>query len=198
MKRAHRTSIRIVAGSLRGRRLDIVVHPELRPTPQMVREALFSILGDAIPERPFFDVFSGTGAIGLEAISRGASTAVFVERDVRLAAAIAEYLREFKIADRGQIVRTDVYRWAERWRPAADQPLNLFLSPPFADLTDRIDDFLTLVETLREKLPPGSVMVVQAEEGFPETGLPEPETWERRKYGRNLLLIHVRLAAPAP
>ena len=54
------TAIRIVAGSLRGRRIACTVNPELRPTPQMVREALFSILGNAIPDRLFVDVFAGT------------------------------------------------------------------------------------------------------------------------------------------
>ena len=68
-----KTEVRIVAGTLRGRKLACVVHPGMRPTPQMVREALFSILGNAVPGRPFYDVFAGTGVVGLEAVSRGAS-----------------------------------------------------------------------------------------------------------------------------
>src|ERR1700722_11577356 len=79
-----RTELRIIAGNLKGRRLSVNVSPELRPTPQMVREALFSILGNAVPERPFVDLFAGTGIVGLEALSRGASSAIFVERDFRL------------------------------------------------------------------------------------------------------------------
>jgi 16S rRNA G966 N2-methylase RsmD len=61
---AEKTEIRIVAGSLRGRKLTVHVHPGMRPTPQMVREALFSILGNAVPGRPFYDVFAGTGVVG--------------------------------------------------------------------------------------------------------------------------------------
>src|SRR5437660_1746463 len=80
-----RTEVRIVAGSLRGRKLTCHVNPDLRPTPQMVREALFSILGNAIPERVFVDIFAGTGVVGVEALSRGASSTLFVERDLRLA-----------------------------------------------------------------------------------------------------------------
>src|SRR3954464_2976131 len=110
-----RTEVRIVAGSLRGRKLAVDVGPDMRPTPQMVREALFSILGDAVPGRPFYDVFAGTGVNGLEALSRGASTAVFVERDFRLAGDIDRHLHAFQVADRGKIVRTDAYRWAEHW-----------------------------------------------------------------------------------
>src|SRR6059058_4819427 len=98
-----RTQLRIVAGSLRGRKLTCTVSPGLRPTPQMVREALFSILGNAVPGRPFFDVFGGTGVVGLEALSRGASSAVFVERDFRLAAEIDGHLAAFGLADRGRV-----------------------------------------------------------------------------------------------
>jgi len=192
MTRQQRTSIRIVAGDLRGRRLTVVVTDELRPTPQMVREAFFSILGDAIPDRPFYDVFAGTGVIGLEALSRGARSAVFLERDFRLAAAIDGYLKEFGVADRGHVVRADVYRWAERWQPHAELPINIFLSPPFADLTHRLDDFLKLVAELQGKAPVGSVIVVQAEDEFPGDRLPG-DGWERRQYGRNLLFIRIRM-----
>jgi 16S rRNA (guanine966-N2)-methyltransferase len=190
MSRTQKTQIRIVAGSLRGRRLSVVVHPGLRPTPQMVREALFSILGNAVPERPFFDVFAGTGVNGLEALSRGAKSATFIERDARLAADIDAHLKEFGLAGQSQVLRIDAYRWADRWLVPAE-PVNLFLSPPFADLTDRSDDFLRLVLVLCEKLPRESVIVIQGEEGFDADRLPEAAAWEQRKYGRNLLLLRV-------
>src|SRR5262245_57066734 len=192
MRRTQRTQIRIVAGDLRGRRITCTVTPELRPTPQMVREALFSILGNAIPDRPFFDLFSGTGVIGLEAISRGAKYATFLELDARLARHIEEYLKAFEVGEQGQVIRTDVYRWAERWEPDPEVPVNVFLSPPFADLERRIDGFLDLIRTLLAKIPVGSVLVIQAEIGFPEAELPDSSKWERRQYGRNLLLLRVR------
>ena len=66
-----RTQLRIVSGSLRGRKLHCTVNPHLRPMPDMVRQALFSILGDAIPGQPFYDLFAGTGAVGLEAVLFG-------------------------------------------------------------------------------------------------------------------------------
>src|SRR5881392_2389659 len=101
-----RTAIRIVAGKLRGRRVTCTVTPELRPTPQMVREAFFSILGDAIPERPFVDVFAGTGVIGLEALSRGAKHATFLERDFQLANQIDRYLKEFGLTESSLVLRS--------------------------------------------------------------------------------------------
>src|SRR6478609_4472641 len=100
-----KTQIRIVAGSLRGRKLTAVVHEGMRPTPQMVREALFSILGNAVPGRVFFDVFAGTGVVGLEAVSRGASSARLIEKDARQANDIQKYADEFGVGDRVQVIK---------------------------------------------------------------------------------------------
>jgi len=185
-----KVQLRIVAGNLRGRKITAVVHEDLRPTPQMVREALFSILGNAVPGRPFFDLFAGTGVHGLEAISRGGSEAVFVERDAKLATAIEARLKEFDVLRQGHVVRSDVYRWAERWIPPTG-PVNLFLSPPFADLTERFDAFLSLVSTLAEKAPTESCVCIQAEDGFPTERLPGMG-WDVRTYGRNVLAIWVK------
>ena len=184
----HRTQLRIVAGSLRGRKLTVVVHPGLRPTPQMVREALFSILGNAVPGRPFYDIFAGTGINGLEALSRGASAATFIERDRRSADDVEGYLRSFGVVDRSHLVRSDVYRWAERWRPPAD-PANVFLSPPFADLQDRPEDFLAMVRRMQGSLAYGSVLILQVEVGFELSALPDAARWDHREYGRNILLF---------
>lgn len=196
--KTHKTQIRIIAGSLRGRRVTCTVSEELRPTPDRVRGAFFSILGDAIPDRPFFDIFAGSGVVGIEAISRGAASSVFLERDFLLAQGIERHLREFGVAGKGQVLRADVYRWAERWLPAAGTPVNLFLSPPFADLQNRRGDFLSLVATLQEKAPVDSVLTVQVEDEFPSEELPDAERWERRQYGRNLLFVWLKPAAEFP
>lgn len=187
----NKADIRIIAGSLKGRKVTCAVFEDLRPTPQRVREALFSILGNAIPDRPFIDIFSGSGVIGMEAISRGASTATLLERDTKLANAIDGYLKKFGIADKAQVLRTDVYRWVERWIPPK-HPVNCFLSPPFVDLTDRVEDFIGVVKKLMDKVPDESCVVVQAEDGFDPSRLPEADKWDDRKYGRNLLFIWVK------
>ncbi len=192
-----RVQLRIVAGQLRGRKVTSTVHPGMRPTPDMVREALFSILGNAVPGRPFFDGFAGTGVIGLEALSRGASRAVFVERDFRLAQEIEQHLRTFGQAGRGEVVRADVYRWAEHW-VAPREPVNVFLSPPFADFERRLEDFLTLVATLRRKLEVDSVLILQSEKHVLRGTLADSEGWDIRHYGRNDLLIWVKESSPAP
>src|SRR5690348_1076477 len=182
-----KTMVRIVAGSLRGRRVYTVVHEGMRPTPQMVREALFSILGNAVPGRVFYDIFAGTGVVGLEAVSRGATAARLIEKDPRLGAEIQKYAQQFGVSDKVQVLRADVYRWAERWVPPGSGPVNLFLSPPFPDLSERADEFLGLVSTLLEKAPDESVLTIQAEDGFPVEQLPDLPRWDVRRYGRNML-----------
>jgi 16S rRNA (guanine(966)-N(2))-methyltransferase RsmD len=192
-----RVQLRIVAGSLRGRRLTCDVNPELRPTPQMVREALFSILGNAVPERPFIDIFAGTGIIGLEALSRGAEHVTFLERDFRLAQAIDERMNSFHVADQGQVLRTDAYRWVSLWHAPAE-PVNVFLSPPFIDLQRRSQDFIAMVEQLQRKVAVGSVIVVQSEKDVLVDELPQLDQWDQRMYGRNVLLFWVKEQEAGP
>lgn len=185
-----RTQLRIVAGSLRGRKILCTVSPTLRPTPQMVREALFSILGNAVPDRPFFDVFAGTGVVGLEAASRGARSVTFIERDFRLIGELERHIHAFHVGDTATIIRGDVYHWIGRWQPPPE-PVTVFLSPPFADFEQRRTEMRALIEQLQDKLHPESVLVVQSErEALPDP--PRRAEWDQRAYGRNELQIWVK------
>jgi 16S rRNA (guanine966-N2)-methyltransferase len=186
-----RTSIRIVAGTLRGRKVGCVVTEDLRPTPQMVREAYFSILGNAIPDREFIDIFAGTGVIGIEALSRGAAAVHFIERDPQLAKDIEAHLRLFNLTRQAKLYRTDAYRWVAAW-VAPKKPVNVFLSPPFADLVDKTDDLLNALRVVQAKVAEDSVVVVQTERGSPVDDADLMRTWEMRRYGRNELLIWQR------
>lgn len=188
-----RVQLRIVAGSLRGRKLTCSLNSQVRPTPDMVREALFNILGNAVPDRPFFDVFAGTGVVGIEALSRGAGYVTFIERDTRLADDIVKHLADFDLKDASRVLRTDAYRWTAAW-DAPSEPVNVFVSPPFSDFQHRADDLLALVATLQSKVAPDSVLLVQSERNTPWNELPALEQWEHRHYGRNVLLICVKEA----
>jgi 16S rRNA (guanine966-N2)-methyltransferase len=191
-----RTEVRIIAGQLKGRKLAVHVSPELRPTPQMVREALFSILGNAVPDRPFVDLFAGTGVVGVEALSRGASSATFVERDFRLAQELDGYLRKFQLTRQARIFRTDAYHWVAGWRAPAE-PVNVFVSPPFADLTGRSGDLLQALRTLQERVADESVIVLQSERGAPLEQHAAFADWEHRRYSRNVLLLWQKGEPPA-
>jgi len=192
-----RTQLRIVAGSLKGRRLTYTVAPNVRPTPDLVRGALFSILGTAVPGRWFIDLFAGTGAVGMEALSRGATPVTLVEWDVQAAAAIIRHLQTFGVADQATVQRADVYRWIARWE-APNEPVTIFLGPPFADFKRRPEDLVHGLADLQKKVAPGSVLVLQNEKtrkgvwDWVPTGLPDAEHWEHRPYGRNRLSIWVK------
>ena len=182
---------------MRGRKLTCVVTPDLRPTPQRVREALFSILGNAVPDRPFIDVFAGTGVVGLEGLSRGASSTLFVERDFRLIGDLERQLKVFGVEAVTRIARGDAYRWAERWIAPAE-PVTVFLSPPFRDYVSRAEELLKLIADLQERMAPGSVLVVQSEKTAALEALPDRAAWDERRYGRNHLLFWVREVPAAP
>jgi 16S rRNA (guanine(966)-N(2))-methyltransferase RsmD len=154
----------------------------------MVREALFSILGNAVPDRLFVDILAGTGVVGLEALSRGAQAATFVERDFRLVQELESHLRKFQLIRQARLFRTDAYHWISAWRAPAE-PVNIFLSPPFDDLTDRPDDLLQAIRTLQEKVADQSVIILQSERGTPLEEHPTFADWEHRRYSRNVLLL---------
>ena len=112
--------MRVVAGSARGRRLQAPPGHTTRPTSDRVREAVFATLTslDALREATVADLFAGTGAMGIEALSRGASSAVFVETDGAAVDAIKANLSATGFAGtRAQVARVDVIRWAEGATP---------------------------------------------------------------------------------
>jgi 16S rRNA (guanine966-N2)-methyltransferase len=183
-----KTEVRIVAGSLRGRKVTCRVSEDLRPTPQMVREALFSILGNAIPDRLFIDIFAGTGVVGMESLSRGAKAAYFIERDFTLADGVLSHLKKFDLMKKSKLFRTDSYRWVSSFQAPAE-PINIFFSPPFADLQTRPAILLDAVAQLQDKVAPESVIVLQSERGSPLDECAELSDWERRTYGRNVLFL---------
>lgn len=121
--------IRIIGGKWRGRRLAVGEAAGLRPTPDRVRETLFNWLAPIIEGARCLDVFAGTGALGLEALSRGAASCVFLERDPVLARGIEETLAGFG-SEGGEVRRGDALALLRA--PATDFFDVVFLDPPFA------------------------------------------------------------------
>lgn len=127
--------VRIGAGSLRGSVLAVPEHPGLRPTPGRVRETLFNWLRAVLPGARCLDLFAGSGALGVEALSRGAAWATFVERDAGLAEALRSNLGRLGRED-AEVECADAGAWLAG---AIRQPFDVvFLDPPFgADLWNR-------------------------------------------------------------
>jgi 16S rRNA (guanine966-N2)-methyltransferase len=123
---------RVIAGSARGTRL-IAPGAVTRPFGDRVKQTLFAILEPALPGAVVLDLFAGSGAGGIEALSRGAVKATFVERDGTAVATIADNLTRARVAERGQVVRAEVMAYLHG-RAATDGPFDLVLiDPPYAD-----------------------------------------------------------------
>lgn len=127
--RAEAGKIRIIGGRWRGTRLSVPASPGLRPSSDRARETLFNWLMPALPGARVVDVFAGTGALGLEAVSRGAASAVLVERDAALAQALRATVARLSAQPSVEVVQGDALAWLARQAPASFDLA--FVDPPF-------------------------------------------------------------------
>ena len=131
----HLNQIRIIGGQWRSRRLEFPDAPSLRPTPDRVRETLFNWLAPVLPGARCLDVFAGSGALGIEALSRGAAAVVFIEHDPVAMRALRDNLARLK-AEGGRVEPAEALAWLRR--PGTPFEI-VFLDPPFdADLLDPV------------------------------------------------------------
>ncbi|NDL71932.1 16S rRNA (guanine(966)-N(2))-methyltransferase RsmD [Vreelandella alkaliphila] len=119
--------LRIIGGDFRRRQLPVLDHPGLRPTPDRVRETLFNWLGQHLFGKQVLDLFAGTGALGFESLSRGASSVTFVERDAQVAALISQNIITLG-ASNGRVISADALTFLGQSSHLADL---VFLDPPF-------------------------------------------------------------------
>lgn len=163
--------MRVIAGTCRGRLLRAPAGAVTRPTADRVREAIFDVLTSSarLEGTSVLDLFAGSGAMGIEALSRGAARAVFVDRDRRAAGAVRDNLASLGLEERGAVVRADALRWLSgpRSRPARG-PFDLALcDPPYAfdawdELLARLDASLAVLESSRPLAVPGRWQVVRS------------------------------------
>ena len=147
--------MRIIAGELKGRRLKAPTWEGLRPTSDKLRETLFNIVANRVPGARVLDVFAGTGAIGLESVSRGAAAAVFIESDRRALALIAANVELCAVQDRCVIIRDTAER-ALQQPPAGDRFDLIVLDPP-----DDFEPVAHVVGAAAAHLAPGGWIVVE-------------------------------------
>jgi len=175
--------MRVVAGRYGGRRLVAPPGSATRPTSDRVREALFSVLGDAVHDARVLDLYAGSGALGIEALSRGAASAVFVDRSPRAIAAIRANLEALEI---GAEVRRMEARAALRTALARADAYDLvFLDPPYRRAAGLGRE---LSEALPAVLAPGARIVSESDRRGP-LALAFPLVDERR-YGDTVIRIH--------
>ena len=123
--------MRVITGKARGVALKTPDGMQTRPTADRVKEALFSIIQFEIPCARVLDLFGGTGQLGIEALSRGAQSAVFVDASEKACALIRENLKRTKLQDCGKVIRSDYMEYLDRCREKFDI---VFLDPPYAEV----------------------------------------------------------------
>lgn len=147
-----------------------------------VREAVFNLIGPSVRGAHAIDLFAGTGALGLEALSRGADTALFVERHFPTAGIIRQNVETLGVADRATILPANVLLWSRRMPDLPEGPWLVFCSPPWGLFVDQIDELLALLKVLIDRAPAGSQFVVEADERFDFSRLPRAGDWLIRAY----------------
>jgi len=179
--------VRIIAGT--AGRMRIQVPAEVtRPTTDFVRQALFSILGETVEGARVLDLFAGSGALGLEALSRGAAGCRFVDDNRRAVAVIEDNLRRTKLAG-GEVSRADVFQFLARDRGRYDLVL---ADPPYARTRldrDYVGELLGS-EDLRQLIEADGWLVVEMAE---EAEAPQADRWkleDRRSYGGASILLY--------
>ena len=174
---------RITGGSLRGETLRVLPGDAVRPTRARVRAALFAIIGSELPAARVLDLFAGSGALGAEAISRGAAFALFVEVDRRALEVLEENRRRLALLAQSAVLALDLYRST----PPADRPFDLLLlDPPFEDLRGRDparDPWEVIARVAAACLRPGGRIALEAPKGTSPRGSSGIEWEPARRYG---------------
>lgn len=148
------TSIRVIAGKYGGRKLDVpdMSNTRTKPMGERIRNAMFNRIGDEIEGARVLDAFAGTGSVGLEALSRGAAYAVFIERDKVAQKLISANIHMLGAGETAELVRTSVSNWLETSEPGKFDMI--FADPPYDNLQ------LSTVSQLLGLLKPNGLMVL--------------------------------------
>lgn len=168
-KKSKPGSVRIIGGKWRRRRIAIATGIEIRPTADRVRETLFNWLDPALAGSRCLDLYAGTGVLGFEALSRGAASAVLVERDARAATALERQSNE--LGAEAEIVCADAATYLNRCEPGRFDIV--FVDPPYRTAATSV------LESLLEKLEPGARIYLEREHGASWPELPRLK-WIKR------------------
>jgi 16S rRNA (guanine966-N2)-methyltransferase len=174
--------VRIIGGTFRGRKLAYSGDMRTRPMKDRLREAVFNLVGVEVRGTHAVDLFAGTGALGLEALSRGAARATFIEQHFPTAELIRKNAAALGVEDAVDVIGANTFFWGRHSPELGTMPWTVFCSPPYRFYIDRAAEMLELIGGLLKAAPAGSVLVVEADDQFDFGQLPSPTAWDVRAY----------------
>ncbi|MCC6423173.1 MAG: 16S rRNA (guanine(966)-N(2))-methyltransferase RsmD [Phycisphaerales bacterium] len=189
--------MRIIGGEFGGRQLLPPQGETTRPITDRVKQSLFDIVAPHLENAVVYDLFAGTGSMGLESLSRGAKQAIFFEADRSALARLNQNIMALRVADRSRIIPGDLFKWFHRatQKPAeasVDQTVQsrgagpadiIFLDPPYRFLTDRPDELLQLSLHLAHAHLHTESLVVFRHDAKDQLELPNLQRVDQREYG---------------
>ncbi len=183
--------LRIIGGRFRGRKLFYGGDLRTRPMKDRLREAIFNLIGPAVRKKYAIDLFAGTGALGLEALSRGAQRATLIEQHFPTAEIIRRNVAVLGVEDVTEIVTANVFIWRKRRDELCTIPWVVFCSPPYDFYVERTGEMLELIAGLTAAAPPKSIFVVEADRRFDFGQLPNADAWDIRTYPPAVVGVYV-------
>lgn len=190
-RRGHRLEptagkLRIIGGHFKGRQIQYSGDPTTRPMKDNIREATFNLVGGWIPGKHVFDLFAGTGALGLEALSRGAVHATLIERHIPTARIIRNNVTALDVEDSTTVITSNTFFWFRQFiKASASWPKSawaVFCSPPYDLYVDSKEQILGMVAGLIEASPAESIFAIESDERFNSANLPQAVQWKVRNY----------------
>ncbi len=180
-------SHRVIAGKAKGRKLKMVPGNSTRPIMDKVKEALFSILGDVIPGCTLLDLFAGTGAVGIEAISRGAKFVRFIDNDKAAIRTIHENLAQTQLEDSAEVLHSNAFGYLKRRNPTQFEIV--YIAPP--QYKDMWKEALTELDAHPEHLYPDALVIVQIDPSeVKPLSLNNLHLYREKTYGNTLLQFY--------
>ncbi|HTY08485.1 MAG TPA: 16S rRNA (guanine(966)-N(2))-methyltransferase RsmD [Candidatus Edwardsbacteria bacterium] len=178
-------SFRVIAGEFRGRNLATPPGTDVRPTSGLVRGVIFNVLQDFVPERTVLDCYAGSGALAIEALSRGAARATLVEMNPASLEAIAQNLSLLKLRDRAHAVRLD----ALDFLAGCDQQYDLIMADPPYGLKEGPEVLQHVAQ--RALLVTGGILVIQQSSNDPvPDGSGALRLWKHKQHGRTAVCFY--------
>jgi 16S rRNA (guanine966-N2)-methyltransferase len=187
---ADTAGLRIIGGKFRGRKLLYSGGRRTRPMKDRLREAVFNLIGERIIGAHAIDLFAGTGALGLEALSRGAAKATLIEQHYPTADIIRKNISSLGVESQTELVTGNAFVWARRRRDLGTARWLVFCSPPYDYYVFRAKEMLELLAGLIRSAPDESILVVEADERFDFALLDDANAWEVRKYPPAIIGIY--------